>query len=402
MSLPRFSRSGISRGFTLVELLVVIAIIGVLVALLLPAVQAAREAARRTDCADKLKNIGIALHNHHDTYLSFPPGMLDDDTNNIGWAVSILPFAEQGPLYEVINGPFQRQIASPNNKPIIMTKTWVGHPNIDGWTGGTPNATGYTPDNPYLTQTHNNNTITTASPFRTNAAKTYLSLFFCPSSAFPRFAGNGMATSTYCGNMGSEPTLQPRPSNQDARNYIDGYACGWPQVAAQNGWLMHDNNNNNTICTDMAAILDGTSNTFMVGEVGRSWGVNPSLVNGANYPLWIGGHPNGGCHGRLVGSHLRMASSRAPINIKIAPGRQGANNNTSATWLGFNPIAATGAPTNNAAGVHISDLSFGSYHPGVAQFVMGDGAVKAIPETINLITYHALGGRNEGTPAQLP
>jgi type II secretory pathway pseudopilin PulG len=374
-------------------LLVVIAIIGVLIALLLPAVQAAREAARRTDCADKLKNIGIALHNHHDTYLSFPPGLLDDDTNNIGWAVSILPFAEQGPLYEVINSVFQRQTASPNNKPIIMTKTWIGHPNIDSWTGGNPVATGYTQAIPYLTATHNNATITTAVPFRTNAAKTYLTLFFCPSSAFPRFATNGMATSTYCGNMGSETA--PAGGAQP----VQSWACGNnPNQSNQNGWFIHDAQNNNTICTDMAAILDGTSNTFMVGEVGRSYSVNPSLLNNNNYPVWIGGNPanSTGCHARWVGSHLRMASARFPINFKLPAGRQAAANNTGNGWLGF------GIPNANLQGVHVSDLSFGSYHPGIAQFVMGDGAVKQIPETINANIYRALGGRNEGTPAQIP
>jgi hypothetical protein len=301
---------------------------------------------------------------------------------------------ENGPLFEVINGPFSKQVATPT-KAIIMNKTLIGHPNIDGaWINPTPS--------PFLTSTHNNATITTAAPWRTNAAKTYLGTFFCPSSALPRFAGNGMATSTYCGVVGSEPTLQPRPSNQDARNYIDGYVCAFPQAAVQNGYFNFANSNTQTLCTDMAAILDGTSNTFMVGEVGKSWGVNPSLINGANYPVWIGGYPQGGCHGRLMGSHLRLASSRAPINMKIAPGRQGSNNNTSATFLGFNPVAATGAPTQNAAGVHISDLSFGSYHPGIAQFVMGDGAVKQVPETIDLRVYHALGGRNEGSPAQVP
>jgi prepilin-type N-terminal cleavage/methylation domain-containing protein len=381
-------------GFTLVELLVVIAIIGVLIALLLPAVQAAREAARRTDCADKLKNIGIALHNHHDTYLSFPPGMLDDDTNNIGWAVSILPFAEQGPLYEVINSVFQRQVASPQNKPIIMTKTWIGHPDIDVWTGGNPVATGYTPNNPYLTATHNNATITTASPFLTNAAKQYLTLFFCPSSAFPRFATNGMATSTYCGNAGSETA--PAGGAQP----VQSWACGNnPNQANQNGWLMHDGNNTNTITTDMAAILDGTSNTFMVGEVGKSYNVNPSLLNGGNYPVWIGGNSQGGCHARMTGSHLRWASARFPINFKIPAGIQGTGGTGTGTMTP-NMFAVPQGAAQNA--VHISDLSFGSYHPGIAQFVMGDGAVKQVPETINANIYHALGGRNEGTPAQLP
>src|SRR5262245_7342752 len=94
------------RGFTLIELLVVIAIIAVLIALLLPAVQAAREAARRAQCTNNLKQIALALHNYHDTTLSFPPGGIND-RGFLGtwwsWASFILPRLEQGPLYNSIN-----------------------------------------------------------------------------------------------------------------------------------------------------------------------------------------------------------------------------------------------------------------------------------------------------------
>jgi prepilin-type N-terminal cleavage/methylation domain-containing protein len=96
-------RQSSNSGFTLVELLVVIAIIGVLVALLLPAVQAAREAARRTQCINHLKQLGIALHNYHDTYLVFPPGQynllgVDGRPNRACWYHSVLPFVEQTAL----------------------------------------------------------------------------------------------------------------------------------------------------------------------------------------------------------------------------------------------------------------------------------------------------------------
>jgi len=92
-------------GFTLVELLVVIAIIGVLVALLLPAVQSAREAARRSMCQNNLKQIGIALHNYHDTHLYFPPGKITlgaccATPSYTSWTISILPFLEQTALSE--------------------------------------------------------------------------------------------------------------------------------------------------------------------------------------------------------------------------------------------------------------------------------------------------------------
>jgi prepilin-type N-terminal cleavage/methylation domain-containing protein len=100
-------------GFTLIELLVVIAIIAILIALLLPAVQQAREAARRTQCRNNLKQIGLALHNYHDVFRMFPPGKITNpaDTqcqgwiagNAMSWRVMILPYIDQAPLYNTIN-----------------------------------------------------------------------------------------------------------------------------------------------------------------------------------------------------------------------------------------------------------------------------------------------------------
>lgn len=113
----RYVRWCKARGFTLVELLVVIAIIGILIALLLPAVQAAREAARRSQCVNNLKQLGLALHNYHDVNKAFPPsGILAGDLRippypstpsavpyHHTWLVMTLPYIEQGPLYERID-----------------------------------------------------------------------------------------------------------------------------------------------------------------------------------------------------------------------------------------------------------------------------------------------------------
>ncbi len=101
----------IRRGFTLIELLVVIAIIAILIALLLPAVQQAREAARRTQCKNCLKQIGLAMHNYHDVFNTFPPGYIARIPQNItssepglwSWGAFILPYIDQAPLYNQLN-----------------------------------------------------------------------------------------------------------------------------------------------------------------------------------------------------------------------------------------------------------------------------------------------------------
>ncbi|MCA8993013.1 MAG: DUF1559 domain-containing protein [Planctomycetaceae bacterium] len=150
------------RGFTLIELLVVIAIIAVLVAILLPAVQQAREAARRSQCQNNLKQIGLALHNYHDNHFVFPPGQISSgasggwiqngafgnyihpneaknlnqlNAHGTSWMVHILPYLDQGPLYNFwqfganvrTNGDFQRaaifQVFDANNDPIYAAQT---------------------------------------------------------------------------------------------------------------------------------------------------------------------------------------------------------------------------------------------------------------------------------------
>lgn len=170
------------KGFTLIELLVVIAIIAILIALLLPAVQQAREAARRSSCKNNLKQIGIALHNYHETFSVFPPGYVStvpgtpnnsswcrSNRNGSGqyapWTVLILPHLEQKAMYEAMNFnvPFQEpsnQMAAPNSNVIVymsvyscpsdvkQNNLWMSYHGVMG--GGTaPDCqnTGCTPSN---------------------------------------------------------------------------------------------------------------------------------------------------------------------------------------------------------------------------------------------------------------
>lgn len=135
------------RGFTLIELLVVIAIIAILIALLLPAVQQAREAARRSTCKNNLKQIGIALHNYHDTHRVFPYGHMGNSVIGAGpnygtyherdtWAHQILPFVDQAPLYNLYaadTSAFVHQVSNPDIiKAVIPVYLCPSDPSTPG------------------------------------------------------------------------------------------------------------------------------------------------------------------------------------------------------------------------------------------------------------------------------
>ena len=123
--MSRFLQNNKRRGFTLVELLVVIAIIAVLIGLLVPAVQQVRESASRIQCANNLKQLGLALLNFHGVYTKFPPGQVEGPYPpagvnwkvNHGWAVFILPYLEKQALYKAYR--WDRRLADPSNQPVV-------------------------------------------------------------------------------------------------------------------------------------------------------------------------------------------------------------------------------------------------------------------------------------------
>lgn len=213
------------RAFTLVELLVVIAIIGILIALLLPAVQAAREAARRSQCTNNLKQIGIALHNFHDTFKAFPPSYGFNNQANAanwtkawGWGARILPFMEQAALHDVL-GVATREFndALPGND----SSTW-------------PAA-------------------------EVAAMRTRLGGYICPTDA----PVDHINTSTDFCHSGGPNSTKPAMSNYVgvyAYQYSNWSASATAGIPNQQGVFRGQKGVN------MASIKDGTSNTFMVGE----------------------------------------------------------------------------------------------------------------------------------------
>ncbi|NUQ61667.1 MAG: DUF1559 domain-containing protein [Pirellulales bacterium] len=202
---------GYRRGFTLVELLVVIAIIGTLVALLLPAVQSARESARRTQCINNEKQIALALHNYHDVYHSFPPGTLAGWGHS--WAAHILPQLEQRPLFDTID--------------------WG---DVGNWYDTDP-----------------------VSLALQNLARARISVFRCPSQPGPDSDNHVISDrfrTNYVANAGSDVTIDdvanPPGSQTDMTN--------------SNGVLLANLCWNPWRTTSLRDITDGTSNTLMIGE----------------------------------------------------------------------------------------------------------------------------------------
>jgi len=255
----RFSKP--SHGFTLVELLVVIAIIGILVALLLPAIQAAREAARRTQCLNKIRQLGVALHNYHSAKQRFPMGVeaTNDDcppsgrTERMPWTVAILPYMEQQALYDQfdLDEHFVPRFRSVNS-------------SVNG-------------------------------PFQFEPA----SFYKCPSNSR---SNESTVQTDYVGCAGGGDGGDTGPESTRPQCYASGTRL---RPFFDNGIFFI----NSKIST--AHVTDGTANTYMLGETYYMRNSEDEMV-GTNYPSWAAGMDAGS--GPNFPSYQTMVSAVLPIN----------------------------------------------------------------------------------------
>jgi len=355
----------LASGFTLIELLVVIAIIAVLISLLLPAVQSAREAARRAQCTNNLKQLGLAMANYHDQMGSYPPGAISiagnpwgTQASELGWRAMILPQMEGTPAYNAIN--FSISSNQVNNGAQFTAyntvfSSWLCPSDGTNGDGRRPSnvATGQWTDQPIDPSTGVTAAMTPVSNYAGSFGDNYAGGVLCApgltwetpwntTTLLPgqqRIGYNG-----YWGTRFGPPDGFTQGAGQ-MRGYFDYRSTGPP--------------------ANISTITDGTSNTIMAGEV------IPSACADCNF--W---YFNGAYAGTTV--PLGWNSNTYPAD---AP-------NCFQQWQ--NSTAPNGCRYGAAA------KGFVSMHPGGANFAFGDGSVRFLKKSISLPTYCALGSAAGG------
>ncbi len=324
-------------AFTLVELLVVIAIIGILIALLLPAVQSAREAARRMQCTNNLKQMGLALHNYHGAFRSFPIGsrsgtIASYNTYGTNWRTALLPFMEQKPLYDNLNfktGSFSG---------------WASQP----FSGGNEALEGLA-----------------------------LPMYKCPSSTIDPFVNSPTSINDrnslmhdYVGISGAYPDPGSRGSSV-CRRGMRGYVC-------TNGLLLP----HQTAAIRNAS--DGTSNTMIIAEQSGLVGDTPIRSN------YAGGWAGARDHNSGYDLNPRRANQ--------IPDDGSANYyHCGLTVVHWAVNLQTTTPNSNSA-TYETNTILNSFHPGVINVAMADGSVHSISEVIDMETLRRLAAADDGMP----
>ncbi len=355
-----------SSGFTLVELLVVIAIIGILVALLLPAVQAAREAARRMSCGNNLKQQGLALHNYHDTYKSFPPAMLNSGrfsggatrTDEFGYPegvrnhtgfVFLLPFLEQAPLADRLD------LRGPTNS-------------------SNPRAGGPSPASHPLYGNGNDNLN------RATLAGVRIPVYECPSHT------HSGELSTY--NPGTTDFYTRdrarRTSYLFSVGYQTDYNANYDYNYSRSGYeavRMGAFGNNSHI--KFAQIKDGTAHTAAIGE--GAGGATQSTST--HYGPW-------GVHGTHTAVHGRVVSGGGAWMTDPSY-------RTRSEWAGWARDWHINAAWQGRADGKSYAWVFRSEHPGGAQFVFCDGSVHMLTETMDYFLFCSVNYISDGNTVDL-
>ena len=351
------------RGFTLIELLVVIAIIAVLIALLLPAVQQAREAARRTQCKNNLKQIGLACHNYHDTAKQFPQnwsgrgaseairGDWQNAFGDFGWMVMALPYFDQAPLYNQFN-------FNDNN----------------GGPGG---------PNRYPGSTADNNSRGWTSQQNTNAATTILQAVMCPS--------NPQSAKQYAGVAGCSGGNTYNNTPVGRSDYVG--SLGFERADWQN-----------CLASDQGGkgIPLPWSNTDNIpGTVHNGWGEG----NGGNStgPAYLG-LMNGcfSCSGTCKISDIVDGTSNTILVMEDHHWSQGPSQPSQVAgtvgWAGPMQVASTAHLVNQKYGYPDGNQCHGisSTHVGGAHILMADGSVRLLSENIGVTVLQAISTRAGG------